>query len=323
MSGRSRPQASSASNADRVEDDYNEVDTTGGRAALKFDLNDSWTITPSAMMQEQDADGTFGYDPSIGDFKVSHAFPDSSRDRWRQAALTVEGKIANLDVQYAGSYLKRNVDTESDYSDYSYHYDRTLGYGAYFYDDDGELIDPSQYIIGKDRYERYTHELRFATPAENRVRFVGGLFTQRQVHHIEQRYKVNNLIDLFEVTGWQDTLWLTEQERIDRDNAIFGEVSFDITDKLTLTGGARYFEAENSLEGFFGFADDFSGSGSNGETLCSSWRATHASTSRAACRSSTRRARRPARISISASTRRIRSSSSTLHTASTTSRWST
>ena len=71
------------------------------------------------------------------------------------------------------------------------------------------------------------------------------------------------------MTGWADTLWLTEQERIDRDYAIFGELSFDITDKLTVTGGVRYFEAENSLEGFFGFGDGFSGSGKNGETLCS------------------------------------------------------
>ncbi|HKQ16513.1 MAG TPA: TonB-dependent receptor, partial [Steroidobacteraceae bacterium] len=137
-------------------------------------------------------------------------------------------------------------------------------------DNDYELIDPSQYIIGKDRYERYTHELRIASPAENRVRFVAGLFAQRQVHHIEQRYKVNNLADFLEVTGWPDTIWLTQQERIDRDSAIFGELSFDVTDKLTLTGGARYFEAENSLEGFFGYSDDFSGSGRNGETLCES-----------------------------------------------------
>ena len=258
-----------ASNAPLVKDDFNEADTTGGRVALKYDLNDSWTITPSAMLQEQDADGSFAYDPSIGKFKVSHAFPDTSKDRWRQLALTVEGKIANFDLLYAGSYLKRSVDTQSDYSDYSYHYDRTLGYGAYFYDNDYELIDPSQYIIGKDRYERYTHELRFTSPAENRVRFVGGLFAQRQVHHIEQRYKVNNMADFLDVTGWDNTIWLTEQERIDRDSAIFGEVSFDVTDNLTLTGGARYFEAENSLEGYFGYSDDFSGSGRNGETLCS------------------------------------------------------
>ncbi len=200
-------------------------------------------------------------------------------------------------------------------------------FGTYFYDDDGGAIDISQYIQGKDRYTRWTHELRFATPAENRWRFVGGVFTQRQTHDIEQRYLIDDLATDLSVTGWDDTLWLTEQERIDRDNAIFGELSFDITDKLTATGGIRYFEAENSLEGFFGFGDGFSGSGKYGETLCSdlvvradrSQRATR----RAGCRSSTRRARRLARTSTGVSMRRTRSASSTWRTSSTTSAWCT
>ena len=49
---------------------------------------------------------------------------------------------------YAGAYLKRDVDTESDYSDYSYWYDVAYYalrqddpdqalFGTYFYDDDG------------------------------------------------------------------------------------------------------------------------------------------------------------------------------------------
>ena len=31
------------------------------------------------------------------------------------------------------------------------------------------------------------------------------------------------------------------------DQAVFCEVSFDVTDKLTLTGGARHFKADNGL----------------------------------------------------------------------------
>ncbi len=267
-------------NAGHEKQDYNDADTTGGRAALKIDLNDNWTVTPQFMAQEQKTRGMFGYDRTLGELQVSRKYPENSKDRWYQAALTIEGKIANLDVTYAGGYLKRKVDVNADYQDYAFWYDvayyelrqedpEQLLFGTYFYDDDGEYIDFTQYIQGKDRYDRYTHELRFATPAENRWRFVGGLFTQRQVHDIEQRYLINDLTADLEVTGWPDTLWLTEQERIDRDNAIFGELSYDITDKLTVTGGARWFEAENSLEGFFGFSDDFSGSGRHGETLCS------------------------------------------------------
>jgi outer membrane receptor protein involved in Fe transport len=56
---------------------------------------------------------------------------------------------------------------------------------------------------------------------------------------------------------------------VDRDYAVFGEVSFDLTQKLTATVGARAFRADNSLAGFYGYAEAFSGSGTNGETRCS------------------------------------------------------
>lgn len=250
-----------------AKDDYNDVETYGARAALRVDLNDNWTVTPTVMAQEQKANGSFAYDPSVGDLKVFRVRPEQSKDTWAQAALTVEGKIGNLDLVYAGSYLKRDVDTESDYSDYSFFYDSLYEY--VLYNDAGDIIDPSQYIQGKDRYKRQSHELRVSSPSDWPVRFVTGLFYQRQQHGIEQRYKVDDLMADYEVTGWTDTIWLTEQERVDRDYAFFGEVSFDITDKLTATAGARVFRADNSLEGFYGYSENYSSSGTSGETRCS------------------------------------------------------
>ena len=35
--------------------------------------------------------------------------------------------------------------------------------------------------------------------------------------------------DDYEVTGWENTIWLTEQLRTDEERALFGEVSFDLT----------------------------------------------------------------------------------------------
>ena len=210
------------------------------------------------------------YDETVGKLQLAHGYPETSDDRWMQAALTVEGKVANLDLVYAGSYLKRDVDTESDYSDYSYWYDTLYGYGAYWYDDNGDLIDPSQYIQGKDRYNRYTHELRVSSDADQRFRFVGGLFMQRQEHDIQQRYKIDGLGSQLSVTGWDDTLWLTKQLRVDKDFALFGEFSFDFTEQLTGTVGARYFESDNSLKGFFGFNDGYVSNPAYGEGYCNS-----------------------------------------------------
>lgn len=253
-------------NSDFVKDDYNDVDTYGARAALRVDLNDNWTITPTLMAQKQKANGSFAYDPSVGDLQVNRYRPEESEDSWMQAALTVEGKIGSLDLVYAGAYLRRDVDTQSDYSDYSYFYDVLYEYTLT--NDDGDIIDPTQFIQGKDRYKRQAHEIRLSSPDDWRVRFVGGLFYQRQEHGIEQRYMVTDLVADYEVTGWADTIWLTEQKRVDEDYALFGEISFDITSKLSGTVGARVFKADNTLEGFYGYSEDYSSSGTNGETRC-------------------------------------------------------
>ena len=55
------------------------------------------------------------------------------------------------------------------------------------------------------------------------------------------------------MNGHPGTLWLTQQNRIDKDYAAFGEASFDILSNLTLTGGLRAYKYDNSLIGFFGF----------------------------------------------------------------------
>ncbi|HYM85898.1 MAG TPA: TonB-dependent receptor, partial [Pseudoxanthomonas sp.] len=263
-------------NADRAKNDYNDIDTTGARLALKLDLNENWTITPTVMAQRQVANGAFAYDPVVGDLALAHFFPERSEDRWTQAALTVEGKIGNFDVTYAFSHLKRDVDTDSDYSDYSFWYDTLGAYGAYLcsdFDPDafacapGTLVNPSQFIEGVDGYKKTSHELRISSPRENRFRFVAGLFLQEQEHDIQQRYRIaGDLSDVQSVTGWPDTIWLTKQLREDKDKAVFGELSFDFTDKLTGTIGGRYFRVDNSLRGFFGFADW--GWSSSGEASC-------------------------------------------------------
>lgn len=249
-----------------AEDDANDVTTYGARAALKIDLDDNWTITPQIMGQKQTTDGLFAYDPNIGDLKYTHFYPDTAEDKWAQAALTIEGKVANLDLVYAGAYLKRDIHATSDYTDYSFFYDTLFGYGKYLNDDAGNLIAGAQYIQSKDFFTKESHELRLTSPAENRFRVVAGLFYQKQTHNIQQRYKIDGLAASLEVPNWPDTLWLTKQLRTDKDYAAFGEIAFDATDKLTLTGGVRFFKAENGLKGFFGFGAGFSSG--TGEAAC-------------------------------------------------------
>ena len=246
------------SNEDLAEDNYNDVDTYGARAALKVDLDDSWTVTPSLVGQKQTSRGSFAQERGLGDLETMQFNPERVKDKWLQAALTVEGQVGNFNLTYAGSLLRRRVDQEIDYSDYSYFYDELSGYGAYFYDNAGDLVNPNQYVQAVDRYRKMSHELRFTSPSDKRLRLVGGLFYQRQKHDILQDYIIDDIADAITVPGTDSNIWLTKQLRVDRDYAAFGEVSFDVVPTVTLTGGGRYYKYNNSLVGFFGYSDGYS-----------------------------------------------------------------
>ncbi|MBS0556591.1 MAG: TonB-dependent receptor [Proteobacteria bacterium] len=253
-------------NADRVKDHYNDADTRGGRAALKVDLNEDWSIMPTVAGQTQHANGINAFDPGVGDLKLTHFFPENFDDRWVQAALTVKGKIGNFDLTYAVAHLNRDDHYSQDYSDYAFWYDTLAGYGAYIHDNNGNLINPAQHIIGIDKYRKTSNELRISSPAENRLRFVAGVFDEVQSHNINQQYIIQGLGSDLSVTGWPNTLWLTQQDRKDNDYAAFGEVNYDFTDKLTATVGARRYHTDNGLKGFYGFSAGYSSS--QGEATC-------------------------------------------------------
>jgi outer membrane receptor protein involved in Fe transport len=258
-------------NAPWAEDDYNDVTTYGARAALKIDLNENWTITPQLIAQKQKSNGSFAEERGLGELETMQFQKEEVEDTWWQAALTVEGKIGNWDVTYAGAYLRRQIDGIVDYSDYSYFYDAIAGYGVYWYDNNEDLIDATQYVVADDSYKKMSHELRITSPADKRLRLVAGLFYQRQRHNIEQHYIIDGIADFLEVDGTDDNIWLTKQSRVDRDYAIFGELAFDITPEITVTGGGRWYKFDNTLEGWFGFnnyTDDGIGYSSNPDYLC-------------------------------------------------------
>jgi outer membrane receptor protein involved in Fe transport len=266
------PAVGTINNNNVAKNNYNSINTIGMRAALRVELADNWTVTPQFMGQNQSADGFFAYDPHKGRLDVAHYYPETSHDNWYQAALTVRGAVSNLDVTFTTAYLDRIVHTQSDYQDYGIYYidQYKTGYAKYFYDNSHHYINPGQAIIGRDGYGKYSSELRIATPAENRLRFIGGAFYQYQLHRILQRYIDPGLNDTLEVGGVPDEIWLTSQNRIDRDYALFGELSYDITPQLTLTAGLRGFRSVNELEGFYGYSANFQAvNGSSlGETAC-------------------------------------------------------
>ncbi len=250
-------------NAATAKKNYNTVDTFGARALLRVELGD-WSITPGIMGQSQIANGNFSVKEGLPDLTTAHYYPERFKDDWFQASLTIEGKISDFDITYAGSYLERKVDSTSDYTDYTVYYDN---YSSYITDNAGNPINPSQRITGHDRFSKLSQELRISSPADKKLRLIAGAFYQRQTRVIEQNYFIDGLATATSVTGRPDTWWLTKQYRIDRDYAVFGQAALDIVDGLTLTAGGRLYKFDNSLIGFFGYGAG-NPLGTPGENLC-------------------------------------------------------
>ena len=241
-----------------VKTNSNPADTIGGRAALKVDLNSNWTIEPTVIYQDQRNKGVFGYEPSVGELQAERFQPDTDHDRFVQAALTILGKIGDYSLTYSGGFFDRKVNQRTDYTDYSVSYDLAYGSGAFWQDNNGNLLaNPLQSIVGRDHFSKNSQELRVASPASDRLRFIAGLFYERQTHWIIQDYQIQGLADSLSVPGWANTIWLTDQMRVDRDDAVYGEATYDVTSKFSITAGIRGYEYDNQLHGFFGFSEGY------------------------------------------------------------------
>jgi iron complex outermembrane receptor protein len=267
--------AGAITSAPWVKNDYNPVNTRGGRGALQWNVGD-WTVTPTVMGQSVTSEGFFGYDPAVGNLQLVHFSPENSSDNWQQGALTIAGKISNFDLVYSGGYFKRVAHSLADYADYSEFYDRVYGSGVYWLGNNGTPIMPQELVNSRHIFEKWSHEMRLSSRPDLPVKGTLGVFVQRQQHNILEQYimpgfgwvnpygsplNLNGFADSLSIPTLFQTIWLTDETRVDRDQAVFAQLQWDITSQLALTGGLRFYKYDNTLEGFFGYSAAHGGSG--------------------------------------------------------------
>jgi len=286
---------SNSGNADAgyntVEDDYNTLTNTGLRAQLGIDLNDSWTLNASIQAQTQKSDGVFADQPDgvilpggatapVGQGKVIRFAQDEYEDQWTQAGLTLEGDLGFGKLTLAGSYLDREVQYDIDYSNYSeysayvelyytceYFLDPTGTYYLYYQN----CVDPRMQYNNDSDIKVSTFEARLQSNGDGRLNWVAGLFYQTNEHAYFNQWHIPPIDDVtgngnainsqtWSVRGETDLYFATNQVRDIQHQAVFGEISYDLTDNLTALVGARLFEIDEDLSGFVGtrFAGSYS-----------------------------------------------------------------
>ena len=239
-----------------AKENFNEATTVGARAALRVDLNDAWTVTAGVMYQDLEAEGVWDHDPTVGDLKVQRWMPDWNNDEWTQLSLKVEGEIAGGLLTATLADLDREGASANDYSlytDYYVSYGYVQPYYSCYVSYFGACGDPRESLTFDLTYDRQNYEIRYTSDQENRFRWMLGAYMSDTKDTSDGDWHVLGLADIpGSFVEDPDIYWTTNYRRKYEETAFFGEVSYDVSERTTLTASARTFDYDANLEGFSG-----------------------------------------------------------------------
>ncbi|MEO9946998.1 MAG: TonB-dependent receptor [Paraglaciecola sp.] len=254
-----------------VEDDFNDAIYAGVRFGLSYLINEDWSFLLQHTAQSLETEGVFAYDPNLeGESSVNRFVPEDNDDEFGLTTWTLEGRLDKLDLVYTGGYLDREISSTIDYTGY------TNGglFAAYYVCNhyeaatpaDEVCIDPTKFYKEKTDTSRVTHEFRINTDVDKPWRVTAGIFYDDQEVSSVGQFKIANT-ELGFFTDLQRTLVGTEGINSDggpfsseisfvndvthtiEQIAVFGQAEYDITDKLTATFGARWYQIDDTFKG--------------------------------------------------------------------------
>ncbi len=279
--GADTPARGQKTNANLADEDVNEATWTGGRMSARWTPDETWAITAAAIFQQTEADGLNEFDPTQGDLEKVRFFEEPRDDKWWQTGLTIEKDFGNFKFLSATSYFDRKIDYTVDRTEYAAYFNygfcgvsptycwSGLSNGSYTLLPDGSGLGPvgddDQDTTGFNTYEqentRFTQEFRISQDQE-RYRWVAGVFYETKTQEWWYRTYTPEFSSTLANFCWSavcyydntqntpnpagEPAWWFSHDDVDWDQwAVFGDITFDITENWSLSAGARYFDQES------------------------------------------------------------------------------
>jgi iron complex outermembrane recepter protein len=273
------PGTPTANNNSLVANAINPVTYQGLRVGALYKINEDWNALLVQSYQNMDSDGVFYVTPqsSAGETLPGNSVqlytPTYNKDRFENTALTINGKLGDIKVVYAGSYMVRNIAQVGDYTNYArgVYADYYQCVGPTSATTTGKCYSPVASWKETDTATHDSQELRFSTPDDWRLRGIAGLFWEdyKVAENIDWMYKslpacqtaadTGCLTDIGPASGAQvrnpnvrpdNVSFFDDITRGYTQKAIFGSMDFDILPKkLTLTLGTRYYQIDTTAVG--------------------------------------------------------------------------
>jgi outer membrane receptor protein involved in Fe transport len=262
-------------NADVVDKDVNTIKTNGARASLRWDATDNVNATLGVVFQDVKADGHGDITRGAGDLDQVRFEDESLDDKWYQVALTLDAGLPFGDLVVSGSYFDRDFRYEADATDYEFAFNQNaIAYDSPIYDFGG---DPRGFATNHEKTHITTVEARLSSrgDSDSRWAWIVGAFYSKETGKTAFDSFVRGYentpsfqyFDAYEQALTGNALAPTERWFLGRydteldQTAVFGELSFDVTDHFTITAGGRWFDYDRKFaqiqeqpEGFSGFS---------------------------------------------------------------------
>jgi outer membrane receptor protein involved in Fe transport len=231
-----------------TEKNANWHDTQTFRAALKWQPVDGLTVEPSIYLQTLHINDTGAYwlnmsNPSDNVYNNGNAQRDPSTDPWYLGSLKVSWNLPWATIVSNTSYFDRQQHSVSDYSQW---FDTVFFYNQY--PPVGEVN--SSYFT--DHQNNFNEEIRVSSVDSNaRLQWTAGLF-YTHTNEDSTEYVVSNAacaggtcpVSQPGLPAGEETYLQPRFSMLDKQAAIFGEVSYKFTDVLKFTAGLRYSDLQ-------------------------------------------------------------------------------
>lgn len=239
-----------------VDKNANRTDSYVGRVALTFQPASNIKITPSLFFQDIKANDSAesweaysNYDQHI--FRNANQVQEKSRDKFYLTALNVSIDLGGVDLIGVGSYFDRRQEFVQDYTTF----DQTLFTGVNSLPLFPAQQAPSNFVVAQ---KNWTGEVRLqSNQSDSKLSWVlGGFYShaeQTSIQVVTDPYLPVYLFGLpSPIAGF--SVYDQNAVSVDEQAAVFGQLTYKITDRLSAIAGLRYshtvFSIRDVAQGF-------------------------------------------------------------------------
>jgi len=247
------------SNLKNVKDANGETTTTG-RISLRYKANESFEGTLNYFYQKQDTEGRSivhhnslnennGLNDRIGKYESAYRFEEPREKEDQLLSLELKADLGFAELVSATGISHFEADGQRDQTDLLIRLD-------YGYE---EFPSFSAFTREIDEVDTFTQELRLVSQSDSDLNWIVGGFYNKTDTDASSReftpgfdqFAVDNFggaqlrpdsLEYLEITGSKVT-----------ESALFGEVGYQVTDKLDITIGARFYEYDVESKAAFDF----------------------------------------------------------------------